>query len=359
INNEPLSEAVFAHYFFEIWDRLEEAARKRNAASDEPTKPVYFRYLTLMALHAYICEGVDVAIMECGIGGEYDSTNILVSPSVTAITNLGIDHTAMLGNTIDEIAWHKSGVFKSGVAAFTVPQPESAIKVLRQRATEKEVDLTIVERHPDLDHLRLGLAADFQKTNASLAISVAAAFLRSIGVKDVPDPKAIARSALPPKFKQGLEQVSWPGRCEIRREPASNIAWHVDGAHTLESIEVAGRWFAEQVSASTSHAKTSQKRKRILLFNQQTRDAAALAKALHTTLAAALGDEKPFTHVAFSTNVTFADAGYKPDLVSVNTNADEPKLGPILILAPKPRSSRLSKRLYGGAETLPRKRKKR
>jgi len=323
INNEPLSEAVFAKYFFEIWDRLEEAARKRNAASDEPTKPVYFRYLTLMALHAYLREGVDVAIMECGIGGEYDSTNILVSPSVTAITNLGIDHTAMLGNTIDEIAWHKSGIFKPGATAFTVPQAEPAIRVLKQRATERELDLTVVERHPDLDHLRLGLAADFQKTNASLAISVAAASLRSIGVDDVPDPRTITNSKLPPKFKQGLEQVSWPGRCETRRDPLSKIVWHIDGAHTLESIEVAGRWFAEQVRVPTSQARASQKRKRILLFNQQTRDANALAKALHTTLAAALGNEKPFTHVAFSTNVTFADAGYKADLVSVNTNADE------------------------------------
>ena len=61
----------------------------------------------------------------------------------------------------------------------------------------------------------------------------------------------------------------------------------------------------------------------MLLFNQQTRDATALARALHDTLATALGAEKPFTHAVFCSNVTFKDAGYKPDLVSVNANAED------------------------------------
>jgi len=326
INNEPLSESAFAKYFFEVWDRLEAAARAENQPVDAPgTKPVYFRFLTLMALHAYLQEGVDTAVIECGIGGEYDSTNILASPTVTAITSLGIDHVAMLGSTLPEIAWHKAGIFKPGAAAFTAPQPDSAMAVLRDRAVEKGVHLSVVEPHPELDTIRLGLSADFQKTNASLAIAVAAAHLRALGhIDGIPDPAHPSASPLPPHFRRGLEQVRWPGRCEVRREAYPPVAWHIDGGHTLDSIEVAGRWFAERITASSSSSlssETKQSRPRILLFNQQTRDAGALARALHDTLATALGSERPFTHAVFCTNVTFRESGYKPDLVSVNANA--------------------------------------
>jgi folylpolyglutamate synthase len=155
INNQPLSEEAFAKYFFEVWDRLEESAAKaghKDPKSTE-TKPVYFRFLTLMALHSYMQEKVGSAVLECGIGGEYDSTNILIKPSATAVTSLGIDHTAMLGDTIESIAWHKAGVFKEGVPAFTAPQPESALKVLHERAQERKTTLLEVPRYTALDHI--------------------------------------------------------------------------------------------------------------------------------------------------------------------------------------------------------------
>ncbi|KAF4546074.1 Folylpolyglutamate synthetase [Lasiodiplodia theobromae] len=329
INNTPLSEEAFAKYFFEIWDRLEAAARAEGKDPSAPgTKPVYFRFLTIMALHAYLREGVDAAVIECGIGGEHDSTNVIVKPTVTAVTSLGIDHVAMLGGTLPEIAWHKAGIFKPGAAALSVPQssPE-AMQVLRDRAAEKGVELVEVPRHPDVDAIRLGLAADFQKTNASLAVAIAASHLRALGDTSMPaSAKDISSWALPAEFRRGLEQVRWPGRCEIRREPG--VAWHIDGAHTLDSIEVAGRWFAEEIAASSSSASSTttsaSSKPRILIFNQQTRDAASLARALYAALAAGAGAERhPFTHAVFTTNLTFQDTGYKPDLVSVNTNADD------------------------------------
>lgn len=316
-----MSEEKFARYFFEIWDKLEAAAKADNAPVDMPTKPVYFRYLTLMALHAYIHEGVDSAVIECGIGGEYDSTNILTKPTVTAITSLGIDHTAMLGSTLPEIAWHKAGIFKKGSVAFTAPQKEEAIKVLQQRAAEKGTDLHIVDLHPSLANgsVKLGLSADFQKINASVAIAAAAAHLRALGHTSIPDPTKTAHIDLPPQFVRGLEQVRWSGRCEVRRE--KNVAWHIDGAHTLESIEVTGRWFAEQVASATAVAPTRSKTPRVLIFNQQTRDASALAKALYMALQSGItsGSTSPFTHVIFTTNQTFSE-GYRPDLISINTD---------------------------------------
>jgi folylpolyglutamate synthase len=289
-----------------------------------PTKPVYFRYLTLMALHAYLKEGVDSAVIECGIGGEYDSTNILIKPTVTAVTSLGIDHTAMLGNTLPEIAWHKAGIFKEGSTAFTAPQKEEALAVLRERAAEKGTDLHIIDVHPSLanEEVKLGLSASFQKINASVAIAAAATHLRALGHASIPDPTKSAFIELPPKFVQGLEQVRWSGRCETRREP--NVAWHIDGGHTLESIEVTGRWFAEQIAAAGAPPQSQSPVPRILIFNQQTRDASALAKALYAALQSGVtsGSTSPFTHVIFTTNQTFNE-GYRPDLVSINTNQQD------------------------------------
>lgn len=324
IDNEPISEEKFAKCFFEVWDKLEAAAKAETTPADVPTKPVYFRYLTLMALHAYLNEGVDSAVIECGVGGEYDSTNILSKPTVTAVTSLGIDHVAMLGSTLPEIAWHKAGIFKPGSVAFTAPQKEEAIKVLRQRAEEKGVDLHEVELHPSLANgsIKLGLSADFQKINASVAIAAAAAHLRALGHTSIPDPTATAHIELPQEFINGLEKVRWPGRCEVRRE--KNVAWHIDGAHTLESIEVAGRWFAERIASTTAAATSATKVPRVLIFNQQTRDASALAQALYRTLQSSLtaGSTSPFTHVVFTTNQTFNE-GYRPDLVSMNTHKEE------------------------------------
>ena len=310
INGEPLSEDAFARYFFETWDRLERTAQERGEPTGITAKPVYFRYLTLMAFHTYMSEGVDTAIIECGIGGEYDSTNILVSPIVTGITSLGIDHTDMLGNTIEEIAWQKGGVMKVSAPCFTVPQPSTALAVLQKRSTEIPTRLEVIDRNPELDNIKLGLAADFQYINASLAVAIASAHLSAIG-------HTISPSPLPAEFTRGLEEVRWPGRCEIRHE--NHISWHIDAGHTLESIHLAGTWFASQIPTSASKSK---KPTRILLFNQQTRDANALARALHATIAKALHSESPFTHAVFCTNTTFRETGFGPDLRSMNTDSE-------------------------------------
>jgi folylpolyglutamate synthase len=268
-----------------------------------------------MAFHTYMSEGVDVAVFECGIGGEYDSTNVLTKPVVTGITSLGIDHTASLGGTIEEIAWHKAGIMKQGAKCFTCAgQKESAMQVLRDRAIEKDVELQVVEVDADIQSgkTKLGLQADFQKINASLAVAIAQEWLSKRGI-DVSD------DSTSEKVKKGLYEVQWGGRCETRHE--AGITWYIDGGHTLESIELAGQWFAEQVQLQPRKAKD--KPIRVLIFNQQTRDAGALAKALHDTLSVAMGDQKPFTHAIFCTNTTFIETGFRPDLISVNASTSD------------------------------------
>ena len=260
-------------------------------------------------------EGVDVAVLECGIGGEHDSTNILTAPVVTGITSLGIDHTASLGGTIEEIAWHKAGIMKHGARCFTsTGQKEGAMQVLQERAAEKAVDLQVVEVDTDIrsGRTKLGLQADFQKINASLAVAIAQEWLSKSGIGNGDDSTS-------EKIKKGLEEVQWGGRCETRHE--AGITWYIDGGHTLESIELAGQWFAEQVQTQGKQAE--EKPNRVLIFNQQTRDAGALARALHKTLAVAMGDQRPFTHAIFCTNTTFTATGFRPDLISVNASSSD------------------------------------
>lgn len=322
IDNAPLSEEKFSKYFFEVWDRLEQAA---TAAGEDPkgplAKPQYFRYLTLMAFHTYLSEGVNAVVIECGIGGEYDCTNVLERPAASAIASLGIDHTALLGDTIEQIAWHKGGVIKPGVKAFSVSQAASAEKVLQQRAEEKATQLSILSRHPDLasTDIKLGLAGDFQYTNATLAVATAAEYLRKVGVEGIPED--IMSQPLPAEFRQGLELARLGGRCETRHE--KDVTWYIDGGHTLESIKVAGEWFVSQVKENSASTETADRKLRLLIFNQQSRDSNALARALHSTLSAALGADMPFTHAIFCTNVTYKEAGYRPDLVSMNTSATD------------------------------------
>lgn len=321
LNGEPLSESQFARYFFEVWDRLEKAAEDEGIDPSTPgTKPVYFRYLTLMAFHTYVSEGVDAAVIECGIGGEYDSTNVIESPTVTGITSLGIDHEAMLGSTIGEIAWHKAGIMKKGVKCFTTStQLPDAKSVLEWVARERESSLVYVDVDPQIANgtIQLGLQAEFQKSNASIAVSLAREWLAQRGF-EVDEHK----------IRRGLQEVRWPGRCDTRLE--TGLRWCIDGGHTLESIELSGKWFASQLLTTststpipTSSKPTRHAQPRFLIFNQQTRDAAALAKALFQTLSTALNDRHPFTHAIFCTNTTFKETGFRPDLVSVNTNASD------------------------------------
>lgn len=318
LNGEPLTEEQFAKYFFETWDRLEASAVENGQDPASPgTKPVYFRYLTLMAFHTYMSEGVDCAVIECGIGGAYDSTNVLQAPSVTGITSLAIDHVGVLGNTLPEIAWHKAGVMKPGAKCYTTTsQLPEAKAVLEKVADDVNVDLCYVEVLPEIasGEVRLGLEADFQKINASLAQEIAKDWLSKHGYGTTAERES--------KCRVGLSKVKWSGRCETRQE--GDLTWYIDGGHTLESIRLAGQWYAgiqqDNISTNTqAHNGTN----RVLIFNQQTRDAGALATALHEVLAATLRDAQPFTHAIFCTNETFQEAGFRPDLVSANTNSDD------------------------------------
>lgn len=302
IDGQPIPEDEWTEYFYEIWDNLSRSG---------PEKPVYFRFLTILAFHTFIQECVDVVVLECGVGGEHDSTNVVAAPVAAGITSLGIDHIHVLGNTIEEIAWHKAGIFKADCPAFSVPQPSTAQAVLERRAKECGAkSFEIVPVHPALDTITLGLAGSFQKSNASLAITLANAFLTTQGVDEN------LSVALPAEFLRGLETVKWPGRCETR--VVRGREWCLDGAHTRESLTMTGEWF---VSSSASTPSSSSSTTATLIFNQQSRDAVPLLHALYKATQSTPHHHHPpppFKRAIFCTNKTYRTGGFTAELTSLN-----------------------------------------
>lgn len=263
INSVPVSKESFARCFFDVWDMLErhhhhplqagtEEDRRLDPASwsaggSYAGKPVYGRFLTLMSWHLFLSEGVDVAVYETGVGGEHDATNVVERPCATAITTLGVDHVAVLGRTVEEIAWHKAGIMKPGCPAFAAAQTlhadgAAAEDMLRRRAAERRVSrFEVLGVDPRLAGVDVRPAADFQRSNATLAIALAGEAMRRL------DPGFWEKGggSLPREFVDGIEKVVWRGRCEVKRE--EGIRWHLDGAHTLDSLALAGGWFATEV----------------------------------------------------------------------------------------------------------------
>ncbi|CAK7219016.1 hypothetical protein SCUCBS95973_003678 [Sporothrix curviconia] len=311
LDGQPISRELFTKYVFALWARLSEAAAAADPADENPygahSKPFYFRFLTLLAFHVFLQEGVRSAVVECGIGGEYDATNILPASSVTAavVTRLGIDHVAMLGRTLEEIAWHKAGVFKDGVAAFTLQQGaleaeldgkdsppgeskqdrEAALEVLRTRAAEKKAQLYEIPAEtvarwdgvPDA-----ALPGTFQKYNMALAAAAAEHHIRTVGTKD--GKKLNATEApfdpanMPKASFAALAKATLRGRCETiidnSSATSSAVKYLVDGAHTADSLGEVARYFVAQSGVNEASSR------RILLFSVRDRSPGDLVRAL-------------------------------------------------------------------------------
>ncbi|KAI0126396.1 Mur ligase [Xylariales sp. AK1849] len=299
----PISQEIFTRYFFEVWDAFTAAARteflRRNAdlpsnfqfdaraeaeIQGPATKPFYFRFLTIMAFHVFLREGVKSAVIECGIGGEYDATNVLPTDSVTSsvVSQLGIDHVGMLGGTLLEIAWHKAGIAKAGRKCFTRRleggEGEEAMRVIRERAHEKGADLVEVTDEEVQtwggveSNVVGGLEGAFQRYNQALAVKAAGEHLNILGA---PFSARQSLQDLPDEFRDGLRYARLRGRCETKED--EHITWLIDGAHTAESLREVATWFASKTESLADSPK-------VLIFNQQDRNAVKLLEVLYLGL---------------------------------------------------------------------------
>lgn len=235
INGEPISEELFTRSFFEVWDKL----------PDRPTQlldiPRYLQLLALTSYHVFIKERVDVAIYETHLGGEFDATNVVRKPIITAVTSISMDHVKLLGPTVKNIAWHKAGIFKPGSLALSTLQQPEVESVLQERAAEKEITLNFVGIDSALPTQAASLKPQVQKLNCSLAFAIVSAWLR------VKAPKAQS-TMTSDDLTRGVENFYWPGRFQSISE--GNIQWFLDGAHNEASVLLAAQWYAETASES-------------------------------------------------------------------------------------------------------------
>jgi dihydrofolate synthase/folylpolyglutamate synthase len=221
INGESISDDDFAITATIIY----------NACKNMPDKPTYFESLTLMAFIHFAKNKIDIGILETGMGGRLDSTNIC-KPLVTAITTLSLDHTDELGNSIDKIAGEKAGIIKDGIPVICATQPTEALAVIETKCAENNADLWLVGRDititpnddilnistpiAEYNHLYLSLKGNHQQINAAVAIGIIDR-LRMKGWR-------FATGSV----GYGLSSTNWPGRLQQIGENPPII---VDGAH--------------------------------------------------------------------------------------------------------------------------------
>lgn len=203
VDGVVVDEDVFA----DLEARVDVAARGLDASLDTPS---FFERTIAMAFLHFADVAVDVAVVEVGLGGRLDATNVVV-PAAAAVTRLGLDHQEFLGDTLGKIAAEKAGIFKAGAPALTISQAVEAMEALQRRADDLGVDLVVVDVD---DGLRPALFGAHQRENASLARALVRA-----GGFDVDD-ATVAR---------GLRDVRWPGRYERFADVV------LDGAHNHES----------------------------------------------------------------------------------------------------------------------------
>uniref|UniRef100_A0A673BAA5 Folylpolyglutamate synthase n=1 Tax=Sphaeramia orbicularis TaxID=375764 RepID=A0A673BAA5_9TELE len=303
INGQPIGKELFTKYFWQVYGRLDETKDAHGG-----TMPAYFRFLTILAFHVFLQEKVDLAVIEVGIGGAYDCTNIIRRPWVCGISSLGIDHTQILGDTIEKIAWQKGGIFKPGVPAFTVKQPEDAMAVLKDRAKEIKCPLWVCpsmeDYQADCGPLRLGLAGQHQHSNASLALQLSHTWLTQQDFRPLPSSRA------PSWSKVRLADTEWPGRNQTLKHGA--VTYFLDGAHTMRSMLACVQWFRE--IAAQHERNASGPVARVLLFNATgERDSAAMLKLLVPC---------HFDFAVFCPNITEAIASCNADQQNFNVSVE-------------------------------------
>ena len=219
-------------------------------------KPTFFEILTAIAFCHFKNQNVDIAVVETGMGGRLDSTNVL-KPEVCGLTSISMDHVQQLGDNLASITKEKAGIFKADVPAISVPQHPTATKVLKKAAiqsktkvrfTGEDIDFSyrvessrqegchtrVCLTTPDsrFEHLVVPVLGEHQALNCGLALALLDQ-LKKQGL-DIDDEKAI----------KGLASVNLPGRMELIREDPRVL---VDGAHNAASIRALIRGVGQHI----------------------------------------------------------------------------------------------------------------
>ena len=218
VNRQLISEADVVRLVEELQPWL-----KQFPADHHPT---FFEVVTVMALNFFAEQKCGLVIWETGLGGRLDATNI-VTPLISVITNIGIEHSEWLGDTVEKIAAEKAGIIKPGVPAITGAQPGAGLEVIAAMAKAKQARLTGLDEgqttRPPLGTMALPLHGPHQRLNAACAAAI---------VRELADQIPVSDEAL----REGLSAVHWPGRMQYVRT-ATDQTVVLDGAHNPAGTE--------------------------------------------------------------------------------------------------------------------------
>ena len=249
INGAMLSPTEFLDAFDTVWGAI------GSVSEDDPV--TVFEVFTAMAIVHFVRRKVDVVVWEVGLGGLYDATNVIPLPEVAVITNIGLEHTDRLGNTVEEIATQKAGIIKQGGVTVLGHQDYPAAQATLLAQAEKMENQTLLAgrdyafssqrfapdavtfdyegvvlgRRVSLPDVTISLRGVHQVQNAASAVTAVVALAVKDGM-DVPEPA----------MRRALKQTFWPGRMELVPGVPTVL---LDGAHT----QTAAKYLVESLHA--------------------------------------------------------------------------------------------------------------
>ncbi|MEK7859650.1 MAG: folylpolyglutamate synthase/dihydrofolate synthase family protein [Elusimicrobiota bacterium] len=214
----------------------------KTTAADPGKELTYFELLTSIAFQYFAEKGAQAVILETGLGGRLDATNVVAKPLATLISSIDFDHMAYLGETLSAIAAEKAGIFKAGVPAFCPGLKPVALKILRARARKLGAPLAVLRKPWKT------VAVDYPRNRQVLSDGRRRWTVGLLGSRQGAN-LALARSALESSplgvseaaWRRGLARLRWPGRFEVRRHGAKTLI--LDGAHNPEAMAELVRTF--------------------------------------------------------------------------------------------------------------------
>lgn len=241
INGKEIEDDVLA----EIMSRVAPAAD--SMSDDHPTE---FEIMTAAALLWYAEEKCDIVVLEVGLGGRFDATNVISSPEVSVIMNIGLDHTAVLGDSVEKIAFEKGGIIKPGRPCVLYQQADEVEAVIKDLCAQRGSELTIAdfsEISPEFDSLE---GQVFSYKGESYAIPLLGAHqLRNAAVviETVNVLRGLGWSVDQSELEHGLYSVFWPARFEVVSDEPYFV---LDGGHNPQCagtvVENLGEYFPGQ-----------------------------------------------------------------------------------------------------------------
>lgn len=232
VNDEEITNDEIARYLTTIREKIETSDYKE---SEHPTE---FEILTAMSFMHYLEKECDIVVLEVGIGGSIDSTNIIESSIVSVITTISYDHMDLLGNTLEEIAEKKAGIIKYGGKVAVYPQRKEVMEVIKKVCKEKQAMLfevsakDVVEKYSTLEaqcfdykelkNLKISMLGKHQILNSALAVE-------TIKILDKTKFKVSEDN-----IRKGLLYAKWPGRLEV---VSKDPIFVIDGAHNIQGTD--------------------------------------------------------------------------------------------------------------------------